>query len=57
MVEPKSIGFQWERYEAWRHHPLLKLDKKNFVPGLGVGIAMFIGFKLWESTAPQKDHH
>ena len=43
--------------QAWRHHPLLKVNKNNLVPGLGVGIAMFVAFKFWESTAPKDEHH
>ena len=46
-----------DRAQAWRHHPLLKVNKNNLVPGLGVGIAMFVAFKLWESTAPKEEHH
>lgn len=62
MVRPSLLslaarGFQWERYEAWRHHPLLKINKSNYVPGLGLGIAFFVAFKAWESTAPPADDH
>lgn len=59
MVLPKasSIGFQWERYEAWRHHPLLKVDKRNMVPGLGFGIALFIAVKAYEAATAIDDHH
>lgn len=61
MVRPSLLqlaaarGFQWERYEAWRHHPLLKINKAQYVPGLGLGIAFFVAFKLWEDPPP--DHH
>lgn len=33
------VGFQWTVYEAWRHHPLLKVNKANLVPGLVSGLA------------------
>lgn len=48
---PKSIGFQWERYEAWRHHPLLRFDKKNLFPGFSAGVALYIGYLVSQQPA------
>eukprot|EP00955_Chlamydomonas_euryale_P032537 342273-Chlamydomonas_euryale.AAC.6 len=50
-------GFNWERYEAWRHHPLLKVNKNNYFPGMGLGIALFIAVKSYESSTDTDDHH
>lgn len=52
-----GVGFQWERYEAWRHHPLLKLDKTNLVPGLRIGFGLFVAYKLYESATATGEHH
>lgn len=54
---PKSIGFQWERYEAWRHHPFLKVDKKNLFPGFRIGFGLFVAYKLYEASNGSEDHH
>jgi hypothetical protein len=44
-------------HQAWRHHPLLKMDKRNMVPGLGLGVVFFLAFKAWEASAPAPEHH
>eukprot|EP00199_Chlamydomonas_sp_CCMP681_P007262 CAMPEP_0119105246 /NCGR_PEP_ID=MMETSP1180-20130426/3268_1 /TAXON_ID=3052 ORGANISM="Chlamydomonas cf sp, Strain CCMP681" /NCGR_SAMPLE_ID=MMETSP1180 /ASSEMBLY_ACC=CAM_ASM_000741 /LENGTH=52 /DNA_ID=CAMNT_0007090253 /DNA_START=51 /DNA_END=209 /DNA_ORIENTATION=+ len=44
------MGFQWERYEAWRHHPLLKINKSNLVPGLRIGLALVVVVKIVEAS-------
>jgi hypothetical protein len=51
-----NVGFQWERYEAWRHHPLLKVDKRNLFPGLRIGFGLFVAYKLYEATAGTEEH-
>ncbi|KAG2496032.1 hypothetical protein HYH03_005954 [Edaphochlamys debaryana] len=53
----KVIGFQWERYEAWRHHPLLQFNKRNAFPGLGIGIASFVAYVVYDKLNPSDDHH
>ncbi|KAF5838012.1 mitochondrial putative NADH:ubiquinone oxidoreductase 6.5 kDa subunit [Dunaliella salina] len=51
------MGFRWDKYEAWRHHPLLKVDKRNLFPGLRIGFGAFVVFKIYESaTAPEQKH-
>ncbi|PNH08414.1 hypothetical protein TSOC_005023 [Tetrabaena socialis] len=54
---PKVIGFQWERYEAWRHHPLLQFNKRTAFPGLGLGVAAFLAFVAYDKSQPKEDHH
>ncbi len=54
---PKTVGFQWQRYEAWRHHPLLKVDKTNLVPGLRIGVGLFVAYKLYEAAFGEEEHH
>jgi NADH dehydrogenase (ubiquinone) 1 beta subcomplex subunit 3 len=53
----KSVGFQWQRYEAWRHHPLLQFRVRNAFPGLGIGIAAFLAFVAYDRSQPKDDHH
>ncbi|KAL6763755.1 mitochondrial putative NADH:ubiquinone oxidoreductase 6.5 kDa subunit [Haematococcus lacustris] len=55
-VAPR-VGFQWRRYEAWRHHPLLKPDKANMFPGLRIAFGVFLACKLYEATQPAEEHH
>lgn len=43
-----------------KHHELHRcsqVNKGNLVPGLGVGIAMFVAFKMYESATDAKDEH
>lgn len=54
---PKPVGFQWHKYEAWRHHPMLKVDKRNLLPGLRWGFGAFVLFKLYESATATDSHH
>lgn len=38
-----SMGFNWEKYEAWRKHPMLtnNLRLRHSLPGLGLATAAF----------------
>ncbi|PNW83395.1 hypothetical protein CHLRE_05g244901v5 [Chlamydomonas reinhardtii] len=54
---PKVVGFQWERYEAWRHHPLLQFNKRNAFPGVGIGFAAFLAYVAYDKSQPKEDHH
>ncbi|EFJ50016.1 NADH:ubiquinone oxidoreductase 6.5 kDa subunit [Volvox carteri f. nagariensis] len=54
---PKTVGFQWERYEAWRHHPLLRWNKKDFFPGLGLGVAAYLLYVAYDKSQPKEEHH
>jgi hypothetical protein len=56
----KPIGFQWHKYEAWRHHPYLKFDKRNPAPGLRIGLGAFVLYKAFEyftTPAGHDQHH
>lgn len=58
MPAPKSIGFQWEKYEAWRAHPLLKFQKKNALPGFFFGFGAFLVYVAYDkATHDPKAHH
>jgi len=37
----QSIGFQWEKFESWRAHPLLKFRRRNPLPGFFIGLTAF----------------
>ena len=50
-------GIQWEKLEAWRHHPLLKIDKRNLMPGITFGLAAFAIFVVYDKTKPKAEHH
>lgn len=54
----KRIGFQWERYEAWRNHPLLKFQYRNAVPGFMIGLGAFALYVVYDkATNTGEDHH
>jgi hypothetical protein len=54
----KPIGFQWERFEQWRAHPLLKPNPRNAVPGFFFGLAAFAAYVAYDkATNTGKDHH
>lgn len=38
-----GMGFNWERYEAWRKHPMMtnNLRLRHSLPGLGIATAAF----------------
>lgn len=54
---PKTIGFQWQRYEAWRHHPLLQFDRRNALPGVSLGVVAFLAYVVYDKSTPKEDHH
>jgi len=54
----KSVGFQWEKYEAWRGHPLLKFQWRNAAPGFFWGLGAFALYVVYDkATSDGKDHH
>ncbi len=58
MAQDKSIGFQWERYEAWRKHPLLKFNYRNTAPGFFWGLGAFLVYVAYDkATDDGKGHH
>ncbi len=57
MNSIKNIGFQWERYEAWRYHPLLKFNKREALPGIGIGFGLFVAYTIYTKATGGDDHH
>ena len=58
MAINKSIGFQWEKYEAWRAHPLLQFQRRNAVPGFFIGLGAFALYVVYDkATSDGKDRH
>ena len=54
-----SVGFQWEKYEAWRGHPLLQFQKRNALPGFFFGLGAFIAYVAYDKAThdPKAGHH
>lgn len=55
-----TTGFQWEKYEAWRKHPLLQPKLKHYFPGVGIGVAAFILYVAYDKMTVSKEtdsHH
>nr|7AR9_k Chain k, B12 [Polytomella sp. Pringsheim 198.80]7ARD_k Chain k, B12 [Polytomella sp. Pringsheim 198.80] len=52
-----KIGFQWEKYEAWRYHPLLRFNKNTMFPGVGLGAAAFAVYYVVDTLSGDKSHH
>ena len=45
-----AMAFQWEKYEAWRKHPMLtnNLRLRHSLPGLGIAAAAFAAFVAYD---------
>ena len=56
---PPRAGFQWERYEAWRQHPLLRFNARNAVPGFAIGLGAFAVYVVYDKLAGggSSEHH
>jgi hypothetical protein len=51
-------GFQWEKYEAWRGHPLLQFQKRNALPGFCFALGLFAVYVVYDkATNDGKGHH
>ncbi len=59
MAGGSPVGFQWEKYEAWRAHPLLKFNWRNTLPGVHYGLAAFAAYVLYDKMIADhsKDGH
>jgi NADH dehydrogenase (ubiquinone) 1 beta subcomplex subunit 3 len=59
MSGQTGAGFQWEKYEAWRKHPLLQFNKRNALPGFFLGLGAFAVYVVYDkaTTDPSKAHH
>lgn len=54
----RSIGFQWEKYEAWRKHPLLTFKPSQTLPGFALGLGAFLVYVAYDKmTDDGKKHH
>jgi NADH dehydrogenase (ubiquinone) 1 beta subcomplex subunit 3 len=42
------MGFNWERYEAWRKHPMLSNNLRHSLPGLGIATVAFGVFVAYD---------
>lgn len=50
-------GYQWEKAEAWRRHPLLQSSWKTSFPGIRTGVALFALYVIYDkSKAPAPKH-
>lgn len=53
-------GFQWEKYEAWRKHPLLQVKMRHMFPGFKYGVGAFAIYVVIEramNAGKPKEHH
>eukprot|EP00210_Caulerpa_lentillifera_P007166 g6856.t1 len=51
-------GFQWEKYEAWRKHPLLNPRFIDYLPGIKIGVGAFALFVVYDKLLkPKKPEH
>ena len=59
MSGQSSAGFQWEKYEAWRKHPMLQFNRRNALPGFFLGLGAFVAYVAYDkaTTDPSKGHH
>jgi hypothetical protein len=58
MPPSKSIGFQWEKFESWRAHPLLQFQRRNSLPGFFIGLTAFAVYVVYDkATNDGKSHH
>ena len=57
------MPFNWQKYEAWRGHPMLTNNMRHSVPGLTWGIgafAIYVAFDQLRSKTTSNDaekHH
>lgn len=47
------MAFQWEKFEAWRKHPMLNnnLRLRHSLPGLGIATGAFALFVAYDKLA------
>ncbi len=53
------MGYNWKKAEAWRQHPMLNNTMRHSMPGLGLGLAAFAVYVLYDQTVggSKKGHH
>lgn len=45
-----EMGFNWQKYEAWRKHPMLTNNLRHSLPGLGIASVAFVAFVAYDKT-------
>lgn len=45
------MSFNWQKFDAWRAHPLLINNMRYSVPGFGLGLVAFLGYVAYDQTA------
>lgn len=52
------MGFRWDKYEAWRQHPMLNnnLRPRVMLPGLGIATVAFAVFVAYDKMAGGDKH-
>ena len=48
------MAFDWRKAERWRGHPLLTKNMRHAFPGVGIGLAAFAVYVLYDQTAGAK---
>ena len=51
------MGYQWEKAEAWRAHPLLRSTWKTSFPGITTGLVVFGLYVAYDKMIAKKDAH
>jgi len=54
------MAFQWQKYQAWRSHPMLSSNMRFAFPGLAYGLAAFGLYVAYDQTIASKgkdSHH
>jgi hypothetical protein len=57
MAPAGKVGFNWEAFESWRAHPLLKFQKRNAVPGFFLGAFAAAGYIAFTRATGSGGHH
>lgn len=56
-----EMAFQWEKFEAWRKHPMLNnnLRLRRSLPGLDIATAAFAAFVAYDKLVANNSggHH
>lgn len=45
-----AAGFNWQKFDAWRKHPLLTNTMRHSVPGIGIGFVAFAAYAAYDQT-------
>ena len=53
-------GYNWEKADAWRQHPLLTKNLRHAMPGFVSGLALFAVYVAYDklvASSGKKGHH